>query len=359
MQIPVTLQDGRKAHLTIDTHEDGHLRDEGGRIVARGADRDHAGKLSEYAASVGAGARSVLMDLGPTDVHIANTQGAYFLPPVDTVADRVLPLTMVQKVTGFWFKMPSADQTKIAVGYAVAPGAAPAEMNPGITQGPQWSVTHYALAAMVPTKILAGGADFDVEKACVRRITESLRLARSVRAATLLTTSGNWAAANRYTIAGAGKWNGVATPDPLIDMFNALALSQIPATSLVMAENVAAYFFTAGQRIRDYVQAGAPMPEVIVARAKKSLAGAPVYVWAPSIPSNAALIREPVSQDDLSTARTFRWVGDAPDGMASNGHLVRRFETPNGMETWFVVAHSDADQFIANDVGALLIGAMQ
>jgi hypothetical protein len=212
----------------------------------------------------------------------------------------------------------------------------------------------YALGSKLPRGVI-GNADWDIKTRTVKRIVEGLRLLREIRVAKLLTTTGSFAAANQIT--PAAKWNG-AGATPLADLFNGLAASYLPANVLILPEILAPGFYVQGSTVRDYVQAGGPLPRVVVARAKKMVAGAPQYVWAPATPSNVTLVRStPDDPDKLMTSRTYRWVGSAGDGEQVDGMLVRVFEVPEEDSTYVVVSHSDKEVIVDNRVGATIVSA--
>ena len=176
-----------------------------------------------------------------------------------------------------------------------------------------------------------------------------------------LTKAASFASANQ--IAATAKWNGGANNSPITDLFAGLAASYLPANVLVLPENLAPYFFSGpaginGQSIRDYVQAGGPLPRVAIARAKQMVSGVPAYVWAPSKPSNIALVRAtPDDLDKVNTSRTFRWTGNAGDGEIVDGLLVRFYEEKKDDSFYLVVSHNDIEVVVDTHVGACITGA--
>ncbi len=248
------------------------------------------------------------------------------------------------------------------VGAATEPGASVGELNPGFSNTP-FKCVHYALGAMIPTGTLMN-ADMSLAEIACRRVVMSLRLLRELRVAAQLLSSTSWAAAN--TSAVTNKWNGSATANPLSDIYSLRQNSLLPVTTIVMGEAVEPFLFAATtnatNRIQQFVQAGGQLPRVVVARAKSIVNGVPQYIWAPTLPANAVLLREPSSDSDIPSARTLRWVGDARDGDVVGGMLVRTFTEPSGgssAKSWVVVAHADAEIVVSNQVGALLTGVIQ
>lgn len=333
------------------------LRDDSGKAAGSRVttDRDEA-RLGRQAVALMSD-RPVLMDLGPSDVTTPATQFTVGLPKGDFVADRVAPVRLVSRDRGVFFAENATDAITLVDPVANALGE-PAQTMPGIVST-TFTTTGYALAAKVPRQ-LKGNADFDIEAMAIRRAARGLRLAREVRVANLLTTSTNWNAANRIT--AAAKWNGGTGPNPLGDMMNALKASILPSTVMVLPEYDAQFFYVQPQAstgIRDYVQAGGEMPERLYARAKMLLGGATTYVWAQASTVNIALVRVAEDPDEIATASTCRWAGTSPDGDFSEGLLVRRFHVPREDSDYIVVAHNDAEVMLSNQVGALIVGAIQ
>lgn len=311
-------------------------------------------KLAADAARLMTG-RLVTMDLAPGDVATAATQASFGLGEgqQDWVADQVSAVKLISKDRGVWYPENAADAVKL-VQPVVAGDASPPVVSPSFTPVSFVSIG-YALATKLP-RGTADNADFNLRERSLRFLVEALRRAREFRVATLLATAANYAAGNQ--VAAAAKWNGGVTPTPLIDLFNALAASYLPANLIVMPENVSPYFFanSSGQ-VRDYVQAHGDMPWHVTAKAKYFNAGLK-YIWAPTLPTNVAVIR--TGDPHWSTSFTFRWLGDSgADGAICDGMLVRTyFDARDGSE-WIVVAHYDDEVIVSNQIGAIITGATQ
>lgn len=306
----------------------------------------------------------VLMDLAPEDVVTPTTQGQFPIPCQDFVADVVSQVKLVPHDRGYWYLESVTDAIKVATPTAADNGGAPVVFNPAYGKT-AFTTVGYALAAKLPRDI-SQNADWDLKLDATRFLTYALRLAREVRVATLLTTVANWPAANQVAV-GANKWNGGTAPNPLGNMFSALADSYLPANVMIVAEPVAPYFYanqfqntatgTLQTSVRDYVQSGGEMPRILMARAKLQLAGAPAYVWAQALPYNVPVVRAP---DSIPTTVTFRWLGqDGQDGDTSSGMLVREYYDNRDNSDYIVVAHNDSEVFVSNQVGAIISGALQ
>ncbi len=349
-------------------------RDTSGKpILARAGSEQRSRLLSAHAAAWMTGRKlqssmgddgKVLMDLAPADVVTPSTRAEFPIPCQDFVADQVSQVKLVPHDRGYWYVESVTDAIKVATPTAADNGGAPVAFNPAYGKT-AFTTVGYALAAKLPRDI-SQNADWDLKLDATRFLTYALRLAREVRLAALLTTTTNWAAGNRVAV-GANKWNGGTAPNPLGDMFTALADSYLPANVMVMAESVSPYFYanqfqnttsgTLQTSVRDYVQSGGEMPRILFARAKMQLAGVPAYVWAQALPYNVPVIRSP---DSIPTTVTFRWLGqDGLDGDTTSGMLVREYYDERNNSDYVVVAHNDAEVFVSNQVGSIISGAMQ
>lgn len=333
-------------------------RDTSGKVVGEASDtEDESVRLAKSAATWMDG-RQVLMDLAPTDVSTPSVQADFGIPSGDCIADQVSAVKYVKHIQGYWFGENVADAISLPMGNTSA-NASPPEINPGYTKT-LFTTVGYALAARLP-RGLVDNADFDLKRRATRRLVEGLRLAREYRVAQLVTTAANFAAANQ--IAAAAKWNGGVTPTPLTDLFKALGASVLPSNRLIISENVAQYFYqNTTAQVRDYVQAGGELPQVLFAKQKVLQGGATQYVWAPSTPANVAVVR--VTDDpetDIPTTMTFRWLGadGIKDGKRVAGMLVRSFFVKQDDCYWIVAAHNDAEVIVSNQVGAVITGALQ
>jgi hypothetical protein len=303
--------------------------------------------------------RKFLLDLAPADVVTQTTRAEFDIPTGDYVADVVSQVKLVPNDRGYWYLESVTDALKIVAPLQSA-DSSPPEVNPTYAKT-AFATQAYALAAKLPLEIVSN-ADWDVKLSATKYLVNALRLSREVRVAALLTTTANWAAGNQVT--AISKWNGGSTTAaPLNDLFKALAASYLPANVVVLSENVAQYYYgnpAVGANItvmRDYVQSGGEMPRALFARAKQLTGGVPAYVWGPALPTNVPVIRTP---DSIPTTVTFRWLGEGgPDGEAQDGFLVREYIDERDRSCYLVVAHNDTEVFVSNQVGALIVGALQ
>lgn len=337
------------------------VRDDTGKTLATVAGKDEDAANLAARAATWMSDRSVLMDLGIGDVAVPSTQADFGIPELECVADYVSPVKYVPHDRGYFFYEDVGDAVKLVVTDGVAAGGI-AEVNLAINKTP-FTTTGYGLVAKLPRQVVAN-ADFDVKKRVMRRLCEGLRLQREVRIASLLTTAGNWPASNQTS--AVAKWNGGVNPAPLTDLFGVLGQSYLPASCLVLPENAAQYFHyvpgSTGAQVRDFVQGGGQLPHICYARAKTLVGGNAKYVWSQTLPTNVVLTRVPLDiETDIPTSMTFRWLGESGvrDGERVQGVLVREFFSSEDDAWWITVAHNDIEVIVSNNVGALIVGALQ
>lgn len=331
-------------------------------------------KLSGYIANVTSGRR--LLDLRPSDVNSGVAYG-FFAPDLDPCADEASAIVPVTQQIGARFYEDPLSATKLSLPNAAEPGAQVATTNIAPLKV-SYDCVQYGLAADVPAGLIAQ-ADFDLLKATAYRLAIGLRLAREVRVANLLTTVGTWASANQRVLGATTKWNGGSSADPIADLFAVMGASTLPITDIIMSEAVVPLFVTSNAatvtRVQNFLMAWGELedmqnthqfPRITVAN-MKTVAGSgatpvPSYVWGSSTAANVVLLRRPANEEALSSCRTFRYVGDTPDGVSKNGYLVRTFwldhNTARGGEG-IVVVSNDSEKVLSNTVGGIITGAIQ
>jgi hypothetical protein len=312
--------------------------------------------------------KQVLLDLAPGDVATAKTVAEFGAYVDGCIADEVCAPMFVPHDRGVWYVESPLDIIRIAAPYADGTGSPPV-VSPSFKQS-TFITNQYALAVKLPRRTVTN-ADWDLKARALRFLIEALRVRRELRVATLLMATATWNAANQITVAAGAQWNGGPGADPLNDVFLARAAVTMPATHLIISENVAPYFFAPGanSRVRDFVQAGGKLPNVLQAGALYANAGVNAYVWgtfkAGVTPVNVPLIRVSPDPTMIQTARTFRWLGDgaSPDGVRKEGVLVRSFFDPRDECDWIVCSYNDFDTLLtpnsAQQAGSLIVGALQ
>jgi hypothetical protein len=367
--VPIT---SRKANGAGPAHLDpktGDVYDQAGDRIGRSEPSPTLTmKLSGFLADVTSGRR--LLDLTPADVDTGAAVGELIVPDQDPVADLVSPFEFAPQIIGTRFFEDPNDAAKETLPTGAPAGSQVPTANLTPVKTP-YECLQYGVAADVPHSF-AANADFDILKGTAYRLGLLLRLARERRVAALVLTAGNWASNNVVTLAAGAKWNGGASADPLSDIYALLAKSSLPITDIVMSEAVAPFWLTSNAatptRMQNFLMAldgvnggREQFPRVTFAKMKTIASGVPSYIWGNATSANVVFLRSPRTKLALSSSRTFRHVGEAPDGSA-NGYLVREyFSTRHGGRgaTGLVVVANDAEKILNNTVGGLLVGALQ
>lgn len=384
----------------------GYLYDQGGTRVGKWdlTDNKNAGLFSDFCAdyavqNMAAGAsggnldaeralltagreRIVKMDLGTGDVHQAaalpNYAAGYRNAP--PIADLLSAPLIVNKPSDKYYTFAKEDAFQGATPAGAAPGGGVPEIAPRLSND-TFTTTMKALGGFVSSEIeQAADSPLKIRQATLRRVMNALILAREIRVATLLQTSGNWNAANVATVLAAAKWNGGASSDPVADLHARIEASWGECSGIAMslpvynafARNpaVRSYYAYKGQTAPvptpDQMSALLQLPPIIVSKMQKMVsASAKGYVWG----NHVVLFRQPdemppVSQDDVATSYTFRWnlSGLADANMASGGFVVREFfvqdRGPMGGNK-MVVLHQDVEVVTSAYLGGLIIDAYQ
>lgn len=327
------------------------------------------------------GERVVKMDIGVGDVHrdanLPNYAAGYRLG--EAVADIVAAPIVTAKASNYYQTWDDVNSFRRVIPTMTAPGATVPEVSVSKTDT-QYSTQPYALGGFMPTEVETN-ADAPIRpfQKLVRRVMEALYLEREIRVATLLTTTGNWDSNHFTTIAAGAKWNGGASADPIRNLRNLIEVSALEPTGIIMSRIVYDVFSenAAVQKFFTYKNTAAPLPTaqqisslldlppIYVSKMKYYASGtAFTYVWG----NDVVLFRQPpemppTSQDDVSTAVTFRFLGgDAPDGTTQGGWTVRTFylaERGQRGGRKIVVAHNDIEKVTSNITGGLIKSAFQ
>lgn len=322
----------------------------------------------------------VKMDLGVADVHtpatLPNYAAGYHI--AEGVADIASPAILVPKQSNVYYTWNSTSDFNRKIPNASAPGAAVAEVNPGLSPA-TYSTVEYALGGYLPTEVQSN-ADTPLKpfQKMVQIIVDGLKLEREFRVATVLQTSGSWNANLVTTVAAGSQWDGGAASDPIFNIHHAIEQSFMPITGIVWSELVEHDFLRnpAVQKyftFKDMID-GLPdpqklsstlhLPPIYTAKMKYITGGNLTYVWG----NHVVFIRQPaeqppVSQMDVASNYTFRWIGgSAPDGTPTAGFLVRTYFDPKRGPrggTQVVVVHNDTEVQTSGLVGGLLLSAHQ
>jgi hypothetical protein len=252
---------------------------------------------------------------------------------------------------------------------------------------PKSSLTDYAaveqfVGSYVPqaTEDEEVGTRYRTRQAAARRCKNALASEREHDVWGLLTTSGNWDSGNVTTLLAAAAWNGGASSDPIKNIQDAMEDSAMEVTDVWMNRTVANAFVrhasvrehmkqfmgdgsasaqlqalngsAATGKITDFVIPGLPPIRIVNAKSRSTAGGA----LGPILGSHVVLTSNP-GGDDIHTTKTFRVKGSQGVGYESREFRVEDRGPQGG--TMIVVAVSDVPKMIANNVGGLILNAVQ
>ena len=337
------------------------------------------GKPVKYTLRDEAG-RLVQMDLGVAYVHtpatLPNYAAGYRI--AEGIADVASPVFSVPKQTDVFYTYNVSTDFNRKTPVTSAPGAGVPEINPTLSPA-TYSTQLYALAGALPTEVISNAdAPLAPLTKLIQQEVDALLLEREFRAATILQTSASFQASLVTTIAAGAQWNGGPSSDPIANMHHAQEQSYMPGTAWLFSE-LLFHDFVRNPGVQKFLGfkdsvSGLPTPAelqrtmngilpIYVATMKYQLAAAATYVWG----NHAVLVRNSdtvVSQMDVSTSKTFRWVGgSAPDGsQQAGGFLIRNYfdpkRGPRGSNV-VVAVIQDTEVVTSGLVGGLLLNCHQ
>lgn len=332
------------------------------------------------------------MDLSPSDVHVdaALSNFATGYKNYSLIADQVMPVVPVDKMSNKYFEYSPDDALATVDGTANTGGGNIPEVTPQLSKTP-YSTVQYAIAGFIQTEVIMNeDAPLNIQYKTTRLVMDRLMLNREVRVKTATFTTGNYTGSHIITLGATQKWNGGSASDPVANIQAIQEAALQPITDIAM-DLTTWNAFTRNANVQKYTaykQAvqGIPTMEqrqafaaflnlpgkihVSEARAKDTT-GAYPYVWA----GNVVLYHQApgIPVDGFSTAsfKTFRWLSPdskVPDangvpGMSPGGGITVRslfnpYRGPRG-GNYIVVTHNDAEQFITDKVSGLIVGAVQ
>lgn len=332
--------------------------------------------------------RLVTMDLGQSDVHIDAALSGYAARYTqwDGIAEDICPVVPSEFASAKYYTWDKDDVFQNVEDLSVAPGSVVKEVSPRLSTS-SYTTLPYGLATAVPTEVQANAdGPLNVELAATKRLMDNIGLAREMRVAALVTTSGNWTGGYTTTLGATAKWNNGTTSDPVADIYTAIESSLTPVTGLAMSERTF-HAFIQNPNVQKYVSNKVSLPPLpginagnqanissefssllslppfkIGRQRKKTAASTYGYVWG----NNVALVYASGGGMPMmtspSTCKTFRWNGanGVPDGTVQGGFLVRSYFDPKrgarGSRI-VVMTHNDAEIVTSTVAGGLIINA--
>lgn len=211
-------------------------------------------KLAEDS-HLGRAGQRVTLALQPEDVHDPTELATYLAgyKPFAYRADEMSPVILVDKDQDK-YRAFDADNAFKAVDVKISTNGAVAEVDPKSSLT-QYSVVERAIGSFVPRQTeLNAGANYRPRMAAARRCRRAIDLDREIDVATLLETSGNWAAAQRLAVGAGDEWNDITgNSDPILNVQNAIEASVQDVTEIWMNKKVANAFLR-HPSVRDHMR---------------------------------------------------------------------------------------------------------
>jgi hypothetical protein len=279
------------------------------------------------------------------------------------------------------YRTESADDAFLRVDTKGSIQASPPQIDPKSSLV-EYSTVEQFVSSYVPqaTEDEEIGTRYRTRQAAARRCQAALAIGREHDVWSMLTTSGNWDSSVVTTLLAAAAWNGGASSDPIKNIQDAMEDSAMQITDVWMNQTVANAFIrhaSVREHMRQFMGDGAAardlvavnsgvktgtitdfvipgLPPIRVANAKsRSTSGGAL---SPILGNHVVLTSNP-GGDDIHTTKTFRVKGPQGVGYESREYRVEDRGYAGG--TTIVVGVSDLPIMLANNVGGLLINAVQ
>jgi len=317
---------------------------------------------------------TIRLSLAQEDVNIQEELSTFLAgyKPFEFVADLISPPFLVDK-TSDKFRIFSEDDAFEEAEVEASPRGRVRTIDPRSTLS-EYRTTDRALGTFV-TAAVAAESTFDVKARGVKRVMTVLDMNREVRIFTPLTTSGNWAAANRLT--PANNWDDLIDGDPIADLTQLLEASSQPVTHILM-NDIATHRFMAHPKVRDHIRflvgdAGlqATLQQVSMGGGAKRFAVPGLEATIQMCPARRQVsgaqqrilgnyvvgIRAPfdgvpTDAEEIKTIQTFRKKGAAGTGFITREYFVDDVGLEGG--TMVVAGHAEDVKMLTNSCGFLL-----
>jgi hypothetical protein len=320
--------------------------------------------------------------LVPDDVHSPAEIPTYLsmYRNAEFRADDVAPIFAVDHRKDK-YRNESADDAFLRVNTKGSIQGAIPQIDPGSSLT-EYSTVEQFVGSYVPlaTEQEEVGTRYRSRQAAARRCSNALSIEREHDVWGKLTTSGNWDSSVVTTVASGAEWNGGASSDPIADIQGIMEDSAMEITDIWMNRVVANAFLrhaavrehmkqfmgdgaasrdlamvnasgTTG-KITDFVIPGLPPIRIAASKSRSTSGGS----LSPILGNHVVLTSNP-GGDDIHTIRTFRFKGSQGVGYESREFRVEDRGPQGG--TMIVVAVSDVPVMTANNVGGLIVDAVQ
>ena len=335
--------------------------------------------LASDAPGIGTAGQRVTLALQPQDVHDPSEIPTYLAgySPFQYRADEASKAVLVDQDEDKYRQFDSDDAFEPVAVKGSTQGAVP-EVDPK-SDLTSYKVVERYVGSFIPaqTQAQASNPNYDPRMAAARRCRRALQLDREIDVWTLLTTVGNWTAAN--VNAAPAVWTGAS--DPIKDLQDLMEESAQEITEFWMNQKVANAFLRnasvkdhmrqflgdgpANGAVRDVQNAGTRpvdfaipgLPPIRVAAAKRKTApGVLSYVLSDVVVGLTTIPGVPVDGEEIATSWTFRRRGPSGTGFESREFFVPGRGPQGG--TMVVVSQADIAVFTASNAGGLITGVV-
>lgn len=317
----------------------------------------------------------VQLALTPSDVHYAAEMESFLAgyKPFAMRADEVSPPILVDKDEDY-YRIFDSDDAFLEV---ACEGGLEADI-------PQTQVTSATSKYSVVNRFIGSfisdvteqnaSALYRCRQRSLKRCATIVSLRRERVLATLLTTSGNWTAANVDTLVAAERWNGGGSSDPIQNIQDLMAVSAQQVTDIWMPEKVSYAFLrhasvrdhmrqllgdnpaTIGTDMLDYQIPGLPPIHVLPAKYRATAGGTITPVWGTSCILTCTPPGTPTDGEEVATSYTFRRRGNAGVGYETREFRVENRGPKGG--TMVVVEVADVPKMTGSNCGGLIENAI-
>lgn len=353
------------------------------RIQLKLAEDSHLGKAGQV----------VNLALTPQDVHDPTELPTYLAgyKPFEFRADEASPPILVDNEQDK-FRTFSKDDAFRRVDVKVGAMAPVPEVDPASSLS-SYQTIYRAAGSFIPRQTeLQKGNNYNPRQRAAARASRTLYIDRELDVWGLLGTSGNWAADNRFPLAGGFQWGNLTTAgegansDPMFDIQNGIVTSAQYVYSTWFNQKTA-FAFLRHSKVRNHMRqmlGDAAVQATILAVERANMPGSNVDFSIPGLPPfhvSAAKVKNettgkldyilpdgivlgvtrppgvPTDGEDIATSYTFRLRGPSGVGFETREYFVDGRGPYGG--TMVVASMSDIAKFTGTDCGFFISGALQ
>lgn len=358
--------------------------------AALGSRREMSVRLVEDVTGLGRSGDTVTFSLHPADVTVNEEMDTFMVgyKPTGFRADEACPIMLVEKdqATFRTFGLNNAFRP-VNVLSSIQADIPEVDVDSGTDS---YLLQERALGGFIPTVTQlnydAGNGGFDPRAGIGRRIAWALGLDRELRVfgtGGLLTTSGNWNANNRVTLASGAEWNDPVNGNPIQDLFDRIAASAQPVTDIWL-NPTAAQAMMMSQAVREHIRyivgdsaglnaqivqaqanqvnmdfqiPGLPPIHVVGSKVLNESTGALDFVLGDTVILTSNPPGAATSGEDIMTCKTFRRRGPSGTGFTTREFQLERRGLHGGV--FLASGHAEQVKMIAGNVGGVIFDVIQ